>query len=105
MIARAGRVRVGHEPGVVVLTGKGRLREMGPFRPRLKMALLLVVSTLSSPVLTSSSPSLTFDPTTGSYRDLSVVIGDELDKAECPQIIDGIKVRREAEAVLVEGTF
>ena len=35
---------------------------------------------------------LAFDPTSGAYSGLSVVLGTDLDRKECPQIIDSVKV-------------
>lgn len=35
---------------------------------------------------------LRLNKNTGGYQDLLVVIGDELDRGECPQILDNVKV-------------
>ena len=35
---------------------------------------------------------LRLNSNTGGYEDLLVVIGDELSKAECPQILQNVKV-------------
>lgn len=36
---------------------------------------------------------LTFDPESGGYHDVAVILSPELDKSECPQILENVKVR------------
>ena len=51
-------------------------------------AALLLLSAAPPP----SADALAFDPSTGAYADLAVVVSDRLDRAECPQILDAVKV-------------
>ena len=38
---------------------------------------------------------LGFDFATGGYRDVAVIVSPELSRAECPQILDDVKVGKE----------
>ena len=65
---------------------------------RLKMPMLsLLLSLLCAvPPAVATSYSLspvTFNPLTGGYDDVAVIVDQKLDKKECPQILQQIKVQ------------
>ena len=71
-----------------------------PRRPPSSDLLLLALLALLPSLCQCRPPSsgggggggLAFDPTSGAYSGLSVVLGTDLDRKECPQIIDSVKV-------------